>query len=144
MPTGTRAACRSVPVSSAALLLALPLLERYGLVGKHDRDVVLDPVDELRLPAHAELAVGRELESALAHRADENVQQLLTDRHGRLLSDRTARVQPWLTSPACGRVKQAAYLRGDQRSGSTAGGLEPGGVDGSDVPRPGAPAALRA
>src|SRR4030095_2702068 len=89
-------AFRSVPVSSAALLLAFPLLEGDGLVGKHDRDVVLDPVDELRLPAHEELAVGRELESALAHRADENVQQLLTDRHGRLLSDRTARVQPWL------------------------------------------------
>src|SRR4029077_6344075 len=44
----------------ARALLALPLVERDRLVGQHDRDVVLDPVHELRLTADEELPVGGE------------------------------------------------------------------------------------
>src|SRR5262245_49450470 len=79
--------CSGPDRSGAALLLALPLVEGDRLVGQHDRDVVLDAVDQLRLAADQELPVRGELERGLAHRADQDVEQLLADGHGRFLTE---------------------------------------------------------
>src|SRR5579864_4461583 len=58
---------------------ALP--KRFGLVDQHDRDVVLDRIEQFACPAYQAVLCFVELDWPLAFGTGEDIEQVLTKRH---------------------------------------------------------------
>src|SRR5260370_7021197 len=57
------------------------LLKRFGLVDQHDRDVVLDRIEQFACPAHQAVLCFVKLDRPLAFGTGKNIEQVLTKRH---------------------------------------------------------------
>src|SRR5260370_29937352 len=57
------------------------LLKRFGLIYQHDRDVVLDRIEQFACPAHQAVLCFVKLDRPLAFGTGKNIEQVLTKRH---------------------------------------------------------------